>query len=490
MNFDEYVGFDALALGDLVNNREVTARELTDIAIDAIERLDGDINAVVVPTFADARQLADSYSSSGPFAGVPFLVKDMVTSWAGRPQTWGSEYLKDLVSPADMVVTARTRDAGFIPLGNTHCPEMGWCLSSESSLYGVTNNPWAPGVSAGGSSGGSAAAVAAGFVPVADASDAAGSIRIPASYNGLVGLKPSRGLITLGPDICDFFYGGAQILCVSRTIRDTAAFLDAVAGSLPGDPYAVAPPHASFLQILSEPVPARRLGVITTAPDGTALDPEVFAAVKSAAEKLEALGHSVEPLAFTFEFDTAWAAYCDVVAVQTAGVFEVFTQILGAASPEQLTPVLQAQIERGQSKTGIEHLVDVETTRRSARNIAADVAPFDAVIMATTSQLPRMLGSWSMQEPDIDTYNQGMGKDAACVVPFNISGMPAMSVPGHPSAAGLPIGVQLAASHGDDALVLQLGRQLEQADPWIDRRPLTLPRAKQGTNTTNPEEGK
>lgn len=471
----DYDRYDALGLAELVKRREVSAKELVNEAISRIELYDPQLNAVIFKDFERALRLAENCTLEGVFSGVPFLIKDMVTSWQDNPMTWSCPYFKDLVPPHDMVLAGRLRDSGLIPLGNTHVPEMGWSLSSESEMYGVTHNPWREDVTAGGSSGGSAAAVAARMVPIADAGDAAGSIRVPASNNGLVGLKPSRGRITLSPNGVDLFCGGAQLHCVSRTVRDSAAFLDVTCGALQGEPYYLPRPDNSFLQVMSNAPERLRIGFTLSSPDGEAIHNEVQIAIKKTVSALQSLGHQVEEHKLRFDFPRYWRHYCDLVAVQTAGLFESMAPVIGhRVSESEVSPTLWSMLQHGNSISGITHAADVDAVRLASVEIATELKLFDVFVCPVLNQPPRPLGHWSMREPDIHQYNQNMMPDCVFTAPFNISGLPAMSVPMHVSKDGLPVGTQLIGRHGDEKILFQVAAQLEAIEKWYEHSPPLL----------------
>jgi amidase len=367
--------------------------------------------------------------------------------------------------------TRRVKQAGFSILGRTNVPENGWCISTEPRLRGRTHNPWRADVTSGGSSGGSAAAVAARMVPLAEATDGAGSIRVPASNCGLVGLKPSRGRVSFAPGAVDVWYGGVFFLCVSRTVRDTAAYLDAVAGGTPGDPYTPATPSESWSAAARQPAEGLRLAVVTRAPDGNPIHPEATAALRATARLLEGLGHTVEEIALDFDAPAAWATYTGMAAVQTAAMFAALEPVAGRpVTAEDVEPLTWAAIERGRSISGIRHASDIEALRRFARGLVGQLLPFDAVLTPTLTQPPRPLGHWDMTMTDYDAYN-ALWSDAVFMFPFNLSGLPAMSLPMHWTPDGLPVGVQLVGRAGDEATLLRLATQLEAAQPWIDRRP-------------------
>ncbi|WP_242108450.1 amidase [Luteimonas aquatica] len=469
-----YASRDALGLAQWIRSGEVSAAEVVEIAIARIERVNPELNAVILKTYDIARRAAaEPADRDAPFAGVPFLLKDAFTPWAGLPTANTCAYLRPLVAPADSETARRIKRAGFALLGKTNVPENGWSIATEPKLTGRTRNPWREDVSAGGSSGGSAAAVAARIVPLADATDGAGSIRVPASNNGLVGLKPSRGRISYAPFVADPWYGGTYALCNSLTVRDTAAYLDAMGGgSLPGDPYSAAPPQDNWLAASSRAPGRLRIGFAGATPQGEAFHPEVQAAMRNAARLLERLGHHVEAHELSaFDADAAWMAYTGMAAVQTASMFESLAPLVGRpVTAADVEPLTWACIERGRSLSGVRHAADIEALRQIGRALVTELMPFDVYLTPTLTHPPRPHGHWDMDMTDYDAYN-ALWSDGVFLFPFNISGQPAMSLPLHWTDDGLPVGVQIVGRPGEERTLLQLATQLEQAQPWIDRRP-------------------
>jgi len=466
-----YADSDALALGALVRAGQVTAEELVETALLAIDRVNPQLNAVVHRLEDMARaQLASGVPRDAPFTGVPYLLKELASMWEGAPLTNSCAWLRGVRAPADSEATRRIKAAGFVLVGKCNAPENGWAITTEPQLYGATHNPWRNDVTPGGSSGGSAAAVAAGLVPLAEASDGAGSIRVPASCCGVVGLKPSRGRITLAP-FGDYWYGGASFLCVSRTVRDTAAYLDAVAGALPGDPYTPPIPGASWRD-LAERAPQRlRIGFTVTPPDGSAIDPEAARAVQRTAHVLECLGHTVEEHNMALDAGEAWKTYTRMTPVETAAIFDAMEPLVGRPVTEaDVEPITWAIIERGRSLSAVQHATDVNALRVLSREVAADLLPYDVYLTPTLTQKPRPLSYWNMNEPDLDCYN-AKWTDAVFMFPFNFTGLPALSLPLHFSPDGLPMGVQFVGHFGDEATLLAVAKMLEQEMPWRDRRP-------------------
>jgi amidase len=466
-----YSNSDALRLAELVRMREVTAAELTDVAISLIEALDPELNAVVVRTFDKARQRAGEPVGDGPFAGVPFLLKNLGSACEGMPMTSGLAYCKDFVSQSDSELVRRIKASGLILLGRTNVPEMGWCIATEPRFHGPTLNPWNTAVTPGGSSGGTAAAVAARMVPMAEGSDGGGSIRVPASCCGLVGLKPSRGRITYGPDAVDMWFGSVYHGALTRTVRDTAAFLDATAGNLPGDPYTPPKPARTWLESLGDRPKQLRIGYTLTTPWGPAFAPAVADAVKATVSLLEQLGHQVEEHPFAADLESAWLAYNEVTAVQTVLGYDDMAKAVGRPIHQSdLVPYNWSLVQRARSLSAIENAANIATVRKANQQIQIELEPFDVFLTPTLTQPPRPVGYWDMNEADFDRYN-AKWTDAAFMFAFNLSGLPAMSLPAAWTEREVPIGVQFVGRYGDEATILRLAAQVEEARPWIERRP-------------------
>lgn len=468
--FKEFDDYDALGLADLVRRREVSARELVETSIARIEALDGTLNALTVRCFEAALDTAETVPPAGPFAGVPYLAKDLHSHWEGVASTNSVSSFEGVVSEADSLIAARTRNAGFILLGKTNVPEWGWALTTESPMNGPTRNPWAFDRTPGGSSGGAAVAVAAGYLPLADAGDGAGSTRVPAAINGLVGLKPSRGRISPGPEAADFWFGGGQSLCVSRSVRDTAAMLDALQGGYPGEPYYIRE-RPSFIDCAAPSSRRLRIGFSLNNPRGDDNDGDVNLAVCDAARLCGALGHDVEPFEFDYDFEDLWCSYTAMIRVQTANQFERHAQMRGVPNrPSDVSNAIWTTIERGRATSGIQHTRDIERMRWHSRHIATLTSRYDVVLLPVLPQRTRPLGFYDMSK-DIDAYDaSSMGEDAVYVMPFNVSGQPAISLPLGMDRTGLPVGVQLVAPPAGEATLIELAASLERLQPWYDRR--------------------
>ena len=465
-----YVESDALAQADLMRRKQVSAKELVETAIEMIEKFDPKLNAVVIRTFDIARRTAES-PGTGPFAGVPFLLKNIGSMWKDTPLTAGLGYLKDFVCDRDSEMSRRMKVSGLALLGRTNTPEYGWCITSEPMLYGPTVNPWNPDVTAGGSSGGSAVAVAARMVPIAEASDGGGSIRVPASCNGVVGLKPSRGRISYGPDDVDIWFGSIYVLCHTRSIRDTAAFLDATAGTMPGDPYNPPRPDKSWLSLLDEKPKRLRIAYTLKAPWGEPFAPDVADAVRNAVKLHASLGHDVEEYDLNVDLEAAWRRYNDIVAVEHVGEFDRLAAKVGRPVTEpELAPFNWSMLQYGKSLSATQYSASFAAIRKAGQAIAMELAPYDVFITPTLTQPPRPPGYWSMEDGNRERYLHRWS-DAAYMFSFNISGLPAMTVPGAMSRDDAPIGIQLVGRYGDEATLLGLARQMEDAAPWIQLRP-------------------
>jgi amidase len=488
---------DATALAALVRAGEVTPLELVDAAIQRIELVDPRLNAVIHLRFERAREEAaamaagprpGSDDAAAPFAGVPFLVKDITCHQAGEPFHEGMRFLRDRQwrEDSDTHLAARFRAAGLITLGRTNAPELGIVPTTEPVAYGATRNPWDPARSPGGSSGGSAAAVAAGMVPAAHANDGGGSIRIPASACGLVGLKPSRGRTSLGP-AASF---SAVVVCehvVCRTVRDSAALLDAVAGPMPGDPYVAPTPVRPFRDEVGADAGRLRIGLLTTAPGGLAVvQPDCAGAAERAAEILESLGHDVE-VSHPEALDLPdWAAH--FISLWSAGValgldsWSARTgERIGADDVEPLTWAL-AELARALPTPALLRSLDwlMKTTRLVAEwweppdSGASPASPnrgFDLLLTPTLAEPPVLLGTFDSPPDNPLAGFMRAASFTPFTPPFNVTGQPAISLPLTQTAGGLPIGVQLVAAYGREDVLFRVAAQLEAADPWANRCP-------------------
>jgi amidase len=468
---------DAVGHAELVRKGEASPRELVDAAIARIEKENAELNAVIHPSFEKARaQASASRLPQGPLHGVPFLMKDLGGQTAGDPYHAGMRFLRDAGwrETDDSYFAAKLRAAGAVFLGRTNTPELGLLPTTEPAAYGATKNPWDPSRSAGGSSGGAAAAVASRMVPVAHASDGGGSIRIPASHCGLVGLKTTRGRCSFGPGLGERWGGFSVELVVSRSVRDSAMVLDVVQGPMPGDPYAAAPPARPYLDEVGAPPGRLRIGLMTKGPRTVAVDAECAAAAQRAARTLEGLGHTIEE-SYPPALDEPHAmnAFVTVVAVSVARALETWSAKVGRPVEKGgVEPLTWALAEMARSWSSTRYLEALESVHAFGRRLAGWWEKgFDLLLTPTTAEPAPLLGEMT-SPPEMPL--KGFLRAApfgAFTSSFNMSGQPAVSLPLHWSRDGLPVGVQLVAAVGREDLLLRVASQLEEAAPWAQRRP-------------------
>ena len=470
MTDDDYQRYDGLGLAELVRTGETSAKDLLGAALARIERVNPELNAVVTPLFDAARASIAAGLPEGPFTGVPFLVKELVASVAGAATTAASRLYQHSMPAADSEIVARFRRAGLVIAGKTNSPEFGLSPTTESLLYGVTRNPWRHDLAPGGSSGGSAAAVAAGMVPLAHATDGGGSIRIPASACGIFGLKPTRARITAGPEGGEGLSGLAVQHVVTRSVRDSAALLDAIAGPLPGDPYAAAPPAGPWLDAVSQPTGRLRIGYARTAPTGVPVHPDCVAAVEDAARLCESLGHDVAEASPTYD---AHALERGFVTVFGAHIMANIARATGGALParELVEPLTYALAARARGLGAADFIGALHGLHREARKIAQFFESHDLWLTPTLAQPPLPIGHFEIESGDIDRWIERLAAFIPFTYPFNVSGQPAASVPLYWTADGIPIGCQFVGRYGDEAALFRIAAQLEIARPWFDRRP-------------------
>lgn len=478
--FEEFAWLDATAQAELVRTRQVKPVELVEAAIRRVETLNPRINAVITQRFERALSEAGSPNlPEGPFRGVPFLMKDLGCHSAGDPYYEGSRFVRDAgwIAKEDTYLAQKFRQAGFVLIGKTNTPEFGSLPTTEPVAFGPTCNPWDPGRSAGGSSGGSAAAVASGLVPMAHGNDGGGSIRIPASECGIVGLKPTRGRVSWGPEFGELWQGLAVEFVLTRTVRDTAALLDAVSGPMPGDPYFAPPPARPFASEVDAPPGRLRVGFMSRAPAGMVdVHPDCVAAVRQTARLLEGLGHHVEesyPSALDQAqewMDPVWV----VVAGSMAGLFSLWEKRIGRAiRPEDVEPHNWMMVEMGRSLTALQYLQAVGALQVAMRRIAAwwSREGFDLLVTPTIAEPPPPLGEFVSTPAEPMAAARRVEKILPFTPAFNVTGQPAMSLPLYWNCSNLPIGVQLVAAYGREDVLIRVASQLEQARPWSGRRP-------------------
>src|SRR4051794_4901305 len=477
---DDLARLDATAQAELVRKGEVSPPELVDAAIEGIEASNGELNAVIHKLYDEGREAASGDLPDGPFRGVPFLLKDLGAAFAGQPLHMGTQYLKDadFRAPVDTHLAERFRRAGFVTIGKTNTPELGILPTTEPKAYGPSRNPWDVSRSTGGSSGGSAAAVASGVVPVAHANDGGGSIRIPASEWGLGGPNPPRQRISEGPIIGDNMSGLTVELVVSRSVRDTAAILEAVHGAAPGDPYVAPAPSRPYTEEVGADPGKLRIG-LQTEPQLNETEPNavVAEAARDAARLLESLGHTVEesyPTGFE-DFDLLGSFLTRWMAGQAATLDQLGIIVGREIGPGDVEPLTWALAEEGRRRTAAEYITAVGQHQLISRMIAAWFeSGFDLLLTPTLGEPPPPLGSFDDSGEDpVEGLLRGV-QTATFVATFNVTGQPAISLPLHWSDDGLPIGVQLVAGFGEEDLLLRVAAQLEEARPWADRVPAAM----------------
>jgi amidase len=476
MDLAEYAMSDGVALAKLVRTREITPKELANLFAEAVEKVNPKINAVI-EVWSDRIESLEGHEAAPdcPFAGVPFLMKDLGAGEAGRRQDNGSRLLKGHVVERDAFLTERFRRAGLTLLGRTTCPELGMGISTESVLTGATRNPWDTDMMAGGSSGGSAASVAAGIAPVAHASDNGGSIRIPASACGLVGLKPSRGRVTSGPDIGEIMSGTLQEFVVSRTIRDTAMVLDAVSAPAPGDPFVIVQPPRPYRQEVGAPVEKMRMAWTTNSwqPDGR-VDSEVAWCVERVVSELGRAGHEVVEASPVFDYEEFLKATCDAWAFGMYAGMDMYAAMTGRQiSAETVEPVMLSYYDYSKRLAAGDAFMTEMNLNKFRRIFGRFFETYDLLVTPTLTKLPEPIGVYSKTRTDIDYpgFMRLCDETKGFCTAANVTGQPAISLPLGQSKSGLPIGVQFIARFGAEATLIRLGSYLEQAMPWRDRMP-------------------
>lgn len=471
---DNYADYDALGLAELVRRKEVSAGELLTEAVTRAEAAQKDLNcfSAMFPEVGEAQ--IDTGLPDAPFAGVPMAVKDLGFEIKGQPITNGSLAFRDNVATYDSVLCGRYKAAGFTFFGQTTSPEFGLTTTTESLLYGATVNPWDTTRTSGGSSGGASACVAAGVIPLAHASDGGGSIRIPAGCTGLFGMKPSRGRTPMGPATTEGWNGQSTVHAVSRSVRDSAALLDATHGREIGSRYVAPAPDNSFLSALdSDPKPLK-IALWTMAPNGTKPDPDAQAGLDKTRALLEDLGHHVEEAGPQLDGDVLGKSLMVTVSAAIAMVMEARGDALGRElGPVDMEPVTARFVEFGNT------IPMKELTKATQASITAGLiyeqflvdGGFDMVLSPTMSRAPDKTGVLSLNPVDMDAYTEAVTSFAPWCAISNQAGSPAMSVPLHWTDANLPIGMMFGARTGNEWELFQLAGQLERAAPWAHHRP-------------------
>jgi amidase len=470
---DDLATLDATAQAELVRRKEVTPQELVEAGITRIEALNPELNAVITPMFDEALTAVAEVDPDAPFAGVPFLLKDLVVEYAGVRFTEGSRFLREYVSTYDSELVLRLRNAGLVICGKTNTPEFGMFPHCEPSRFGPTRNPWDVMRTTAGSSGGAAAAVASGMVPMAHGNDLGGSIRYPASCCGLFGLKPSRGRNPLGPQYGDVMNGGAVEHALTRSVRDSAALLDATSGPDLGDPYWAPPPARPFAQEVGADPGRLRVAFSKRAPGDHTVHPDCLDALDDTCTLLAELGHDVvetsPDIVYSERFGDALGPF---MSAAVAWILAYWIRELGREpEPDELEPVTNVYWEVGKNVSAAEYLLAVEDLQRVTRSVARFLREYDVWLTPTLGHPPHPIGALVPDLGDSASMERLNQFVAFAGVLANVTGGAAMSVPLYWNADGLPIGSHFLGRLGDEPMLFRLAAQLEAARPWSDHCP-------------------
>lgn len=471
---EDFTKYDAMGLAELVAKKEVSPTELLENALSRAEQAKDTLNcfSALFPDIGRA-QIAEGLPDS-PLSGVPFATKDLAIEIKTAPLTHGSRLFAGNVAQQDSTLTKRYRAAGLVLFGQTTSPEYGLTTSTESALYGPTRNPWNLERSSGGSSGGASATVASGVIPLAQASDGGGSIRIPAACTGLFGMKPSRGRIPMGPDRTEGWNGLSTVHCVSRSVRDSAALMDLTHGRETGSRYLSCPPETSFLEASRTPPGPLRIALWKIAPNGTRPGIDAQNGLNATVRLLQALGHHVEEGAPQIDGEAIGKSMLMTVSAETALMVDERAKVLGRdLTDEDLEPITRGMVSLGRRVSMAEYARANQAFQTAAIQFEAwmDEGDFDVCLMPTLSREPVQLGKLSLSPDDNDEYGQLVAAYAPHAAVFNQIGCPAMSVPLHWSDNNLPLGMMFGARYSEEHLLYRLAGQLEQAKPWFDKTP-------------------
>lgn len=491
--FTEYDRYDALGLAKLVKDKAVTPIELCEEAIKRIEAVNSRLNAVIHPMYDAARRATGPHLPEGPFTGVPFLLKDLLAAYAGEPLTSSCNAYRQYVPDFDSELVTRFKQAGVIVLGKTNTPEFGLMGVTEPDLHGPTRNPWDTDRTPGGSSGGSGAAVAAGIVPMASGGDGGGSIRIPSAWCGLFGLKPSRGRVPTGPQHGEIWQGAAQEHVLARSVRDSAAMLDAVRGPGRGAPYIIPEPRTPYLEAIESRMEALKIGFCTRSPIGTPVDDDCVRAIENTAGLLTDLGHIVEEAEPAVDGKALAMSYFIMYYGEVAAdIDEMSDYLKRKASPADMESLTWTISRLGRTFSACDIVKAKRQWHKAALAMADFFSRYDLYLTPTTATIPPLIGENKLSAVEkigssiVHTLKlekllimSGMiektGYQNLSPTPFtqlaNLCGLPAMSVPLHWTAGNLPCGSQFVAPFGDETTLFQLAGQLEEARPWFDKVP-------------------
>ena len=470
--FKEYSDYDAMGLAELIAGKQVSAQEVLDAAIAAIEKLNPSLNAIIHTMYDEARDSISSHLPDTNVAGVPYALKDIGLLYTGAPTQCGSRLFNDFIPDHDSTLVERLRRAGVLILGKTNTPEFALTVATEPRQFGPTHNPWKRGYSCGGSSGGSVAAVAARMLPAAHAGDGGGSIRVPAAHCGLVGFKPTRARNPHGPDLGEGWSGLSVDHAVTRSVRDTAALLDQTHGPAAGDPYYAPLQLGRFVDEVGEDPACLRIAYSTDAPNGAPVHDECKAATTKAAKLCTELGHQVEEASFKFDMAAMLWAFRVIISSNVHNVIEARLEELGRKlHKDDLEQITRLRGEEYQRYSGADYATATQLLHGIGRQMGAFFEQYDIILTPTAAQPPLALGVIDMGADDLDVFDDALFGHAPFTAHFNVSGNPAISLPLHWSEDGLPVGVHFGGRFGEDGTILRLASQIEKANPWQDRRP-------------------
>jgi amidase len=471
MQLSDYSGYDGLALAELVRTGQVTALELVDAAIERIERHNPVLNAVVHTAFDEARKTARGALPDGPFRGVPFLIKDLGQRVSGWPRTSASLYAEIKADADDSELVRRYRAAGLVLAGKTNTPEFGIPGVTQSERLGACRNPWNPEHISGGSSGGAAAAVASGMVPVAHASDGLGSIRIPAACCGLVGMKPTRDRNPNGGEDADRAIGFSVDHVVSRTVRDSAAMLDATGYPEPASPYAYPAKQRPYLEEVGRSPGRLKIFWSAETPSGRPVAPEMAAATQRTAEHLAGLGHDVRPQAIDLDWRTFYRAQALVSGANFAAGMARMVESIGREPGSDIGPLARRGYDRGRQISGQQAMWGWQQLRLMGRKILAVFEACDVYMSPVLGTEPPRIDWLDPLTVEIREYDKRSAATFPFTPAFNITGQPSLSLPLWQSDSNLPLGMMFTGRYGDEATLYRLAGQLEKELPWKDRHP-------------------
>jgi len=470
--YERLAFLDATALAKLIKKKEIQADELIEFTIRRIEKINPKLNAVVTPMYDEARKAVREPIPDGPFTGVPLLIKDLLASYQGVRMTFGTKNLHQYIADHDSELVCRYKKAGFIAVGKTNTPELGLMPTTESRLLGPCRNPWNLDRTTGGSSGGSAAAVASGMAPVAHGNDGGGSIRIPASCCGVFGLKPTRGRNPLGPDFGDIMSGLVAEHVLTRSVRDSAAILDATMGFDVGDPYFAPRPLRPFRKEVGKKPGRLRIAYTDQTLRGDAVDEDCQKSLEEAVQLCSELGHDLmetrpdlDARLLGRSFTVIWAANC------VSEIEDISLRVGKKPSPDDYEPITWGLYEMGKTISGADYLSAVQNLQKISRQVAHFFLDYDIFMTPTLGEPPVVLGTFDSPADDPLKGWRRSGRFAPFTPICNATGQPAMSVPLYWNDDGLPIGTHFMGRFGDEATLFRLASQLEEARPWKRRRP-------------------